>query len=162
MAALVHRMCLFHLANANVVSSPGDGGHAEGTTGGAAESLSGMPQHAQAHCCACLSGEQAPDSARVEGSSNRRRVKGVLNLRARESPARTESFQEKKLISGDGLISSRESQPGAANGLAPRLHILWPQELFFCITYDVTCIQYTVTKSGFVYESRLMEHDSCA
>ena len=57
-----------------------------------------------------------PDSAKAGGQLDRRRVRGVLNLCARESNARTGRFLRGKLISGHGLFSSYEDRQGTANG----------------------------------------------
>ena len=63
-----------------------------------------------------LSGGYAPDSGKAGGKLDRRRVRGVLNLCARESNARTGRFLREKLITGHGLFSSYEDRQGTANG----------------------------------------------
>ena len=51
-----------------------------------------------------------------EGQLNRQGARGVLNLCARESKARTGRFLRGKLISDHGLFSFYKGQQGAANG----------------------------------------------
>ena len=50
------------------------------------------------------------------GQLDRRRARGVLNLCARESKARTGRVLREKMISDHGLFSSYEGQQGATNG----------------------------------------------
>ena len=50
------------------------------------------------------------------GQPDHRRARGVLNLCARESKARTRSFLRGKLIFDHGLFSSYDCKQGAADG----------------------------------------------
>ena len=103
----VHQVRLFRAS----IWSPSGGCGTRETGGTAAESLVGRAARKSVPWRA-LSGEEAPDSAKVE-QPDRRRARGVLNPCARESKARIGRFLREKLISDHGLFSSDDGQQGA-------------------------------------------------